>query len=83
MILKSYIVEKNLRILDNYKAVLLYGENNGIKDDIRLALKNANKETEIINFFEDEILKNKNILYENISNGSFYFKKSNFYIRWD
>jgi len=80
VILKSYIVEKNLRILDNYKAVLLYGENNGIKDDIRLALKNANKETEIINFFEDEILKNKNILYENISNGSLFTSKKVIFI---
>ena len=32
MILKSYIVEENIKILGEYKAVLLYGENEGIKD---------------------------------------------------
>ena len=35
MILKSYIVEQNIEILKNYRATLVYGENNGIKDDIK------------------------------------------------
>ena len=35
MILKSYIVEQNINILENYQATLVYGENNGIKDDIK------------------------------------------------
>ena len=72
MILKSYIVEKDLKVLDNYKAVLLYGENNGIKDDIRSNLKDANKKSEIINFFEDEIIKDRNILYKNTYNESLF-----------
>ena len=66
MILKSYIVEKDIKILDKYQAVLLYGENDGIKDDIKSKLKILNKDAEIINFFENEIIKNRNILYENI-----------------
>ena len=35
MILKSYIVEQNFSTLNDYKEVLLYGENDGIKDDIK------------------------------------------------
>ena len=80
MILKSYIVEKDLNSLRNYQAVLLYGENEGIKDDIKNKLKNLNKESEIINFFENDILKDKSILYKNVVNESlFNEKKKNFY----
>ena len=80
MILKSYIVEKDIKILDKYQAVLLYGENDGIKDDIKSKLKILNKDAEIINFFENEIIKNRNILYENIINESLFSeKKNNFY----
>ena len=81
MILKSYIVEQNLEILNNYQATLLYGENDGIKDDIKYRLKDSNKDSEIINFFEDEILKNKNILYENIINQSLFNEKKIVFIQ--
>ena len=72
MILKSYIVEKDLKVLNSYKAVLLYGENNGIKDDVRSKLKNANKDAEKINLFEDEIINDRNILYKNTFNESLF-----------
>ena len=35
MIFKSFIVEKNISLLDNYYAVLFYGENIGLKDDFK------------------------------------------------
>ena len=72
MILKSYIVEKDLKVLNSYKAVLLYGENNGIKDDVKSKLKNANKDAEKINLFEDEIINDRNILYKNTFNESLF-----------
>ena len=74
MILKSYIVEQNIEILNNYKSTLVYGENDGIKDDIKEAIKDQNKNSEIINFYEDEILKN-NFLYESINNPSLFSEK--------
>ena len=80
MILKSYIVEQNLEILNNYTATLIYGENDGIKNDIKSKLKNNNKDAEIIIFFEEEILKNKNILYQNIINESLFNKKKVIFI---
>ena len=71
MILKSYLVEQNVEVLKNYQASLIYGENKGIKDDIKEELKKQNKDCEIINFFEVDILKN-NLLYENITNQSLF-----------
>ena len=81
MILKSYIVEQDLSILDRYQAVLLYGENEGFKDTIKSKLKVNNKESEIINFFENEIVKNKDILQENIVNESLFNKKKIIFIQ--
>ena len=72
MILKSYIVEQNIKILENYHSTLVYGQNNGIKDDIKQALITENTNSEIIIFFEEELVKNKNILYQNIFNESLF-----------
>lgn len=80
MILKSYIVEKNIDTLREYQAVLMYGENSGIKDDIKNKLKENNKNSEIINLFESEIVKNKNILFENIFNESLFNEKKLFFL---
>ena len=57
MILKSYIVEKDIQVLENYAATLMYGENKGIKNDIKQEIREKNKDSEIITFFENEILK--------------------------
>ena len=83
MILKSYLVEQNIEILKSYRATLIYGENNGIKNDIKEDIKNKNKNLEILNFFENDLLKN-DLLYENIANQSLFAKKkNNFYTRSD
>ena len=81
MILKSYIVEQNLDILNDYQAVVIYGENEGIKNNIKIKLKEINKNSEIISFFEDEITKNKNLLYENIANESLFNEKKIIFIQ--
>jgi DNA polymerase-3 subunit delta len=72
VILKSYIVEQQPKLLSGYKSVLLYGENEGIKNDIKSKLKDFNKGSEIIIFFENEILKDNNILYKNVINESLF-----------
>jgi len=81
VILKSYIVEQNLDILNDYQAVVIYGENEGIKNSIKIKLKEINKNSEIISFFEDEITKNKNLLYENIANESLFNEKKIIFIQ--
>ena len=79
MILKSYIVEQNLDILKDYQATLIYGENNGIKNDIKEKIKNQNKDSEIINFFENDVIAS-DFLYENIVNESLFIKKKIIFI---
>ena len=74
MILKSYIVEQNIEILKNYRATLIYGQNTGIKDDVKEQIIGSNKNSEIITFFESDII-HSNILYENIFNQSLFNKK--------
>jgi DNA polymerase III subunit delta len=74
VILKSYIVEQNVEVLKNYQATLIYGENIGIKDDIKEQIIRLNKNSEIITFFESDIL-NSNTLYENVFNQSLFNEK--------
>jgi DNA polymerase-3 subunit delta len=80
VILKSYIVEKDPSILNNYSSILAYGTNAGIKDDIKSKIKNSHLDVEIINLFEDFILKNKTIFYDTISNQSLFFDKKIIFI---
>ena len=75
MILKSFMVEKNIALLKQYQYVLIYGENEGIKEDIRNKIKEKNKEYEIINLFQEEIIQNKNIILEEINNSSLFSSK--------
>ena len=80
MIFKSYILEQNIQPANNYKIFLFYGENQGLKKEFKKNLKIQNKNQEILNLFQDEIIKNKNILVNEIKNKSlFNEKKNNFY----
>ena len=59
MIFKSFLVEKNLSIVDEYFITLLYGENIGLKDEIKKKIKEKYKGYEQINFNQDEVIKNE------------------------
>ena len=59
MILKSYLLEQNISLIDKYFINLIYGENIGMKDDIKGQIKIYFKNHEKILFTQDEILKNK------------------------
>ena len=73
MILKSFLVEKNLSIIDKYFITLFYGENIGLKDEIKKRIKEKYKDYEQINFNQDEIIKGK-VLEEQIYNVSLFSK---------
>ena len=75
MIFKSFIIEKNISMLDNYYAVLFYGENIGLKDDFKNLIKNHNKDCDQISFYQNDIVKNPNLLNEQISNTSLFSNK--------
>ena len=59
----------------------MYGENDGIRDDIKVKIKNFGRDAELINLFETEIIKNKNILYENVINESLFNEKKIIFIQ--
>ena len=75
MLLKSYLVENNTNSLKNYICTLFYGENNGLKIDFKNKIKHENKESEIINLFEEDLLNNKNILLNEFNNLSLFSSK--------
>ena len=64
MILKNFIIEDNISLLEQYNFLLLYGENDGFKEDMKDKIKEKNKDSEIIILFQEEILNNKNILMD-------------------
>ena len=80
MILKNYILEKNINLLENYNMTLLYGENIGFKNDIKIKIKKNNNNCEFFNLFENEIIKNENILYNFINNTSLFSQKKIIFI---
>ena len=71
MIYKSYIIEQDLNALKK-KIILFYGENIGLKRDFKTKLKNKNREFKFFTFHQDEILKNNNLLFNEISTKSLF-----------
>ena len=57
MIIKSYEVQKNKSNLSKYNFFLLYGENFGLKKDIKeiikIAVKQKNDNLELLSFYEN------------------------------
>ena len=64
----------------NEKLFLFYGENLGLQNDFKKIIKKYNKDAEIINVYQEEILQNKNLLLNEISNISLFEKKKIFFI---
>ena len=48
MIFKSYLVENDLSLLKDKNIILLYGENTGLKDDLKRNIIENNINREII-----------------------------------
>ena len=80
MILKSYIVENKVESLQPFNSVLIYGENDGIKNDLKKKIKSINKDAELIIFFQNEITKNPNLLAEQVNNTSLFSSKKIIFI---
>ena len=80
MIIKSYIAEENIQSINNYKIFLCYGENQGLKKEIKEKIRISNKNCEILRLFQDEIIKNKNILVNEINNKSLFNEKKIIFI---
>ena len=78
MIIKSYETTKN-NFSKNKSIFLLYGENSGLKLEIKELIKNQKidefEKIEILNFWEEEILKSESIFYEEINSDSLFVNK--------
>ncbi len=79
MIFKSYLIEKNLNNLRT-NIVLFYGENLGLKNNLRDAIKTSNKDSEILNFHQEDILKDKEVFFSQLFNISLFSDKKIFFI---
>ena len=79
MIIKSYEIKKNNFNLIKNNFYLLYGENLGLKKDIKSYLigeiKKEYKSLEIISLYESEILENENTFFNQIFSNSLFSEK--------
>ena len=77
MILKTFELNKNN--IDKFKFFLLYGENEGLKEEIINKIK-KNQNGKEIKYEEAQILKNKNEFYNEIKNKSLFEEKRIFFL---
>ena len=78
MIYKSYQIEKNTEFLKE-KIILFYGENLGLKNDLKKKIRLTNKNSHIYNYNQDEIITNKNNFEETFLNISLFDEKKNIF----
>jgi len=72
MISKSYLVENDVEFFRKNNFILFYGENFGLKKDFKKKIENIYKKSHISNLDQDQILKDKNILINELSNLSLF-----------
>jgi len=79
MIIKSYEIKKNKSNLIKNNFFLLYGENLGLKKDIKNFITNEvrqkNKSTEILSLYENEIINDEDTFFNLIYSGSLFSQK--------
>ena len=64
MILKSFEIENNIKKIDKFNFILIYGENIGLKETLKKNISDSNKKAEVINLYQEDINKN---LYVSLS----------------
>ncbi len=72
MILKSFEVENNIKNIFKFKFILIYGENIGLKEVIKKKIINLSNKADIINLYQEDIVKNKDIISMEIKNVSLF-----------
>ena len=79
MIIKSYEIQRNASNFIKYNLFLLYGENDGLRKDIRESIKVAvnqqNTQIELLSLYESDIIDNKEDFYNSIYSGSLFSNK--------
>ncbi len=72
MIIKSFEIENNIKNISRYKYVLIYGENIGLKEALKNKIKDFYNKAEIINIYQEDLNKNKNIILNEVKNVSLF-----------
>ena len=72
MIFKSFDIENNIEKLIKFKLILIYGENIGLKETLKKKLMNIDDKAEIINLYQEDLTKNKNIISNEVKNVSLF-----------
>ncbi len=79
MIIKSYEIKKNKSNLMNNNFFLLYGENQGLKKEIKNFILSeislVDKSVEKLNFYENDIINNEENFYNSIYSESLFSNK--------
>ena len=79
MIIKSYEIKNNPSNFLKYNLFLLYGENYGLKKDIKesikIAINKQNANTELLSLYENNIIDNEENFYNSIYSGSLFSSK--------
>ena len=79
MILKSYEIQRNPSNFLKYNVFLLYGENNGLKKEIRESIKTVvsqqDANIELLSLYESDIMDNEENFYNSIYSGSLFSNK--------
>jgi len=79
MIYKSYLIEQNINLLDK-NLFLFYGVNLGLKNELKDKIKFQNKNAEIINLSQDDIISNIDNFFNEILNISLFDEKKIYFI---
>ncbi len=80
MIVKSFELEKNIKIISKFRLILIYGENIGLKDSLKKEIIKLNKKAEIINLYQEDFAKNKKVLINEIENISLFVEEKLIFI---
>jgi len=79
MIHKSYLVENNIQIIKN-KLVLVYGENIGLINELKIKIVEKHKTNRILRFNQDDLINNQEKIYNEINNDSLFEDKKIIFI---
>lgn len=80
MIFKSYLVEEKIEILQN-NLTLFYGENNGLIEEFKNKISNYYKKSNILRLTQEEILKNNDLLFDELQNLSLFEERKILFIQ--
>ncbi len=79
MIYKSYQVEQNFNKI-NLNCFLFYGENLGLKIFFKNKIRKDNENCEFLIFDQEDIIKNNNVFFNEITNISLFQKEKIFFV---